>query len=197
MNASACAVLLHSHSVKHHLECFYSINFEPKTTSQIALGFICCNCLSIWTVISLREIRMTALIVITVFIDTNIMSTTYSQQLVYIVIIICVCCLVNLEYLLVIELYDECIFIFNIFLILWWLLLLLEISSKRSIMFWVNHIQDIVFKIHFLMETSSSKCVFLCTVNSFDFELTPTKTHILNEILVLLRVYKLAVYLMH
>jgi hypothetical protein len=37
--------------------------------------------------------------------------------------------------------------------------------------------------------------VFICAVNSLDFEFTPSKTLILDEIEVLLRVYILAVYL--
>jgi hypothetical protein len=111
MNASACAVFGRSHSLKHHLECFYSIHFERTTTSQIALSVICHTRLSIWTVITTREISMTA--VITVVIYANIKSTTYYQQVLCFVICICPCCLVNFEYVLVIELNDKCIFIFN------------------------------------------------------------------------------------
>ncbi len=139
MNASACAVLRHSHSLKHHLECFYSIHFEQITTCKIAIAVICWTRLSIWTVIiSMREISLT--VTITVFIYANIMSTTYCQQVSCIVIMICVCCLSNFEYFLVIELNDKCIFIFNPFFMLRRWLLLVEVASECAIMFWVNHI---------------------------------------------------------
>jgi hypothetical protein len=129
---------LRSHSRKRHLECFHSIHFELICTCQIAFAVICCFRLSIWTVISIWELSIT--VAVTVVIYANITSTAYHQQVWCIVILVCVFCIVNFEYVLVIELNDKCIFIFNIFLMLWWLLLLLEISSECSIVLWVDHV---------------------------------------------------------
>ena len=121
-------------SWESQLEYFNLLHFEFMRSSQVTISLFCPTRCSIWAVITQGKVSEAAIILIAVITDINIMSSTNCKYVSWIVII-SLWRIPNFEYLLIIQLYNKCISIFNpsfIFLIRW-LKFYTEVASKCSV----------------------------------------------------------------